>query len=170
MRGKTYLVLVLVSLLCSSCDFSSCSGIRNENELAFQKYLDLRQQRYKEWQNQVVQWEKFMKEEQDRKYAEKQLCLENPVLYYNKSKTKNVVDFFGGYASYTKQFGVDQLCESLQGLGISIGTMPEDDSSSYPPAVEQYVLSMRITKNNPQCFSATEVAKAEQELFRLGSN
>jgi hypothetical protein len=170
MRLATHLIALLLLFSITSCDFSGCNGIRQENELTYQKYLDLRKQRYKEWQGQALEWEKSNQAEQSRKNSELQRCLEDPLSYYKKSKFKGAVDWWGGFYSHKGKFGIQSTCDSLQGIGSLLGAKPIDDSLSHPPAVAQYVLSMTIIKNNPKCFSATQVAEAEQELIRLNSN
>jgi hypothetical protein len=170
MRFPTPLVVSLTILLTTSCDFSGCNETRKEYEVVYQEYLDLREERYREWQRELAEWEVLNTFEQSKKRKEIERCLGNPYEYYKRSGLKKMVDFFGGYEKYKEQYGIEAVCETLQGIGNTYGSKPQDDSADYPPAVEKYVLSMTIIKNNPKCFSATRVAEAERELLRLDSN
>lgn len=170
MRFATSLVLSFVVLMTSSCDLSGCTDIRQENESVYQDYLDLREKRFKEWQKELSEWEIRNTFEQAKRNNEIERCLNNPYEYYRNSKLKRLVEFFGGYERYKQEYGIEAVCETLQEINDPYSSKPLDDSAEYPPAVEKYILSMTIKKNNPKCFSATEVAEAEQELLRLNSN
>lgn len=170
MRIIASIVVSFVALMTSSCDLSGCTDVRQENEGVYQEYLDLRDKRYKEWQKELSDWEVTNTFEQAKRKNEIKRCLNNPYEYYRKSSMKRMVDFFGGYEQYKREYGIDAVCETLQEINDPFSSKPLDDSANYPPAVEKYILSMTIKKNNPKCFSATEVAEAEQELLRLNSN
>lgn len=170
MRIASSLMMSLVVLLTSSCDISGCSEVRQENEKAFQEYLDLKEVRYKEWQKELADWEVTNTYEQAKRKNEIERCLNSPYEYYRKSSLKKLVEFFGGYEKYKRDYGIEAVCETLQEISDPYSSKPLDDSANYSPAVDKYILSMTIKKNNPKCFSATEVAEAEQELLRLNSN
>ena len=165
-------ILVISLSALSGCGFNGCNSIKSEKEQAFQEYLDLRKSKYDDYVRAYNQWKKINDERNTKLVVEVAKCYENPLLFYRKSKNKRSIDFLGGFEAYKKLFGLQATCEALARTGIWDGwveSAPKDESASYAPAVEKYLLSMRIIKNNPRCFSATEVANAEQEIQRLNN-
>ena len=170
MKIATALVIAISMLFASSCDISGCNKIIEEKNIVYRDYLDLREFRYQQWKKELSAWNKAEIVEEEKKQQEIKKCENDPYEYYRVSKLKIIVDFYGGYTSYKEKGNLREMCETLQGTLTTNGTRPEDDSGSYPPAVAKYVIAMTVIKNNPKCFSATEVAEAEQELIRLKSN
>ena len=82
MRFPTPLVVSLTILLTTSCDFSGCNETRKEYEVVYQEYLDLREERYREWQRELAEWEVLNTFEQSKKRKEIERCLGNPYEYY----------------------------------------------------------------------------------------
>lgn len=156
-------------LLLSACDFSGCKAVVAEEQSLFQEWNQLRKQEMERRKDELArlnEQKRILDENRKKQVAE---CLLDPKSYFSFSSNKKVVDFYGGYDAYVRKRGIVALCSALVGLGPQVVNYiyPNNDARDYAPAVAKYVLSKRVIVNNPKCFSATEVATAQEEIRRL---
>ena len=161
-------LLTICLLLASACDFSGCRAIVDEEQSLFHEWELLREVEYKKWKSEFLAWEERERIWDAKKQDELSKCRLDPRAYYRSSELTQTIKWYGGYEAYVSRLGEESLCDNLTGSKLlDFGLAPKDDSSNFPPAVEKYVLSKRVIVNNPKCFSATDVATAQEEVRRL---
>lgn len=163
-------------LLLSACDFSGCKAVVAEEQSLFQEWDELRKQELNRYRQKLREYNEELTKWQitkDKKMAE---CRLDPASFLDDQADDEIVKRFKrlnqgtNIEAYIRDVGVLSFCDTVTGNQLLDRIRlpePQDTSSSYPPAVTKYVLSKRVIVNNPKCFSATEVATAQEEVRRL---
>lgn len=161
------ILIIFLCLLSAGCSTYSCSSTTTEQVNAYNEYLGIREREFAEYKVKLSNWESEKLRRESERVAEIQKCDTDPDEYFRKTTPKGSSFDIDYYKSKAEIFKIS-LCESIVGpKDEMIFQKPENNSGNSSEAIDQYLVSQRIIKNNPSCFSPTIVAEAEQEILRL---
>lgn len=154
--------------LISSCSFDECPQIREEQKIAYEGYLSIKNLEYSNYLVELKKWEDRRASKNFERLTKIDKCEKSPEKYFQDTKPPGSDFNFEFYRTNARIFGVS-ICESIVGPYDEMSfEKPKDESGNSSQAIGKYLISQRIIKNNPKCFTSTEVANAEQEISRLG--